>query len=348
VRDEQGRKMSKSLGNIIDPLDMIAKYGTDATRLSLLLGSTPGNDMKLSEEKIAGYRNFTNKLWNISRFILLNIENPRIDIAVAQKNGQTLADEWILSRLNETIKTVTENIEKYNFSYAGETLRDFTWNDLADWYLEIAKIEKGKDEILNYILNTILKLWHPYMPFVTETIWQEVYGGEAMLMVENWPDVLPIHATRDFSMVQAIIVGIRATRAEHKIEPAKLITAFIKTGETYDWLEETAAIIRGLARIESLTISTELEKPVNSLVGFVDRGVEVYIDLAGAVDIGKEKIRLEKEMATVAPYVAALKNKLSNQEFAQNAPAAVVEAEQKKLAEAEEKLKKLEQQLENI
>ena len=226
VRDEQGRKMSKSLGNVIDPLDMIAKYGTDATRLSLLLGNTPGNDMKLSEEKIAGFRNFTNKLWNISRFILLNIENPKMDVAIPE--AKTLADEWILNGLNKTAREISENIEKFNFSMAGEKLRDFTWGELADWYLEIAKVEGGKSEILNYVLNTILKLWHPYMPFVTETIWQEVYGADKMLMVEPWVENGKTAAKpKDFEIIKNIVTGIRSLRAEYRIEPANAPVAQI-------------------------------------------------------------------------------------------------------------------------
>ncbi len=353
VRDEHGNKMSKSLGNIIDPLDMAERYGTDATRLSLLIGSGPGADSRLSEEKIAGFRNFANKLWNIARFVGTT---TKITVQNTQPISITLADKWILSRLNEIVRQVTENIEKYNFSYAGEVLRDFTWSDFADWYLEIAKIEGKKDEILSYILTILLKLWHPYMPFVTEAIWHDICGSEELLMVEKWPtffkdgvypELVEGAGKPDFSLVQGIITGIRATRAEHNIEPGKLITAYIKTGETYDLLEETAPIIRGLARVENLTIAAELEKPEDS-VGFVERGVEVYIDLAGVVDVAKEEERLQREISMVEPYVIALEKKLSNKEFIQNAPGSVVEAEQKKLVDAKDKLIKLQDQLRTL
>ena len=346
VRDEQGRKMSKSLGNIINPLDMIEKYGTDATRLSLLLGNTPGNDTKLSEEKIAGFRNFTNKLWNISRFMLLNIDEPKIDLAMPE--AKTLADEWILSKLSGIIKDVSENIEKYNFSFAGEQLRDFTWGDLADWYLEIAKVEGSKSDILNYILNSILKLWHPYMPFVTETIWQEVYGNDKILMVERLPvstvvlsggyapegslsNGQSVIGEGDFEAIRSVITSIRSLRSEYKIEPAKKIGVYLNAGKKENLFKDSEAIIKSLARLEKLE--------------FVESGAEIALDLAGAVDAEKEKPRLEKEIAEITKYISGLENKLSNQEFVNNAPKLVVEKEQAKLAEAKDKLEKLEEQL---
>ncbi len=333
VRDEQGRKMSKSLGNVINPLDMIAKYGTDATRLSLLLGNTPGNDMKLSEEKIAGFRNFTNKLWNISRFMLLNIEEPKMDVKAPK--AKTLADEWILEELENIKYTVVNGFSNYMFSFSGENLRDFTWVELADWYLEIAKVEGGKSEILNYILNTALKLWHPFMPFVTESIWQEVYGDNQMLMVQSWPETKKhtnlTDASVNFTHIKKIVTSIRSLRAEYKIEPAKKIGANINVGKRKGLVKENEEIIKSLARLEKLE--------------FVDSGAEISLNLAGAVDKEKEKPRLEKEIAEIKKYVVGLENKLSNKDFVNNAPKAVVEKEQTKLVEVKNKLEKLEEQL---
>lgn len=340
VRDEQGRKMSKSLGNIINPLDMIEKYGTDATRLSLLLGNAPGNDMKLSEEKIAGFRNFTNKLWNISRFILLQINNEQLTINNLTPEPKTLADKWILSKLDQAVRDTTVNLDKLSLSIAGEQLRDFTWNDLADWYLEIAKVEGSKSEILNYILNAILKLWHPYMPFVTETIWQEVYGVDKMLMVEVWPTKSPSYqegvggVAGDFEVIKSLITGIRSLRTEYKIEPAKKIVARVNAGKQERVVKENEEIIKALARLERLE--------------FVESGAEISLDLAGTVDKEKEKPRLEKEIAEITKYITGLENKLSNKEFVSNAPKQVVEKEKGKLVEAKGKLEKLQQQLENL
>lgn len=346
VRDEQGRKMSKSLGNVIDPLDMVTKYGADASRLSLLIGNTPGNDLKLSEEKIAGFRNFTNKLWNISRFMLLNIKEPKKDIKIPKP--KTLADKWILEKLNETVRMATENIEKNNFSYAGEQLRDFTWSDLADWYLETAKIEGDKSEILNYALNTILKLWHPFMPFVTEAIWQEVYGAQEMLMVEKWPTFEKKSAGKlEFGIIKNIITAIRSLRAEYKVEPVKKVGVAISAGAKEKLLSENTEIIKALARLENLTIAKKIDRPEGS-VGFVESGAEIFIGLAGLVDFKQEKIRLAEEVASLEKYITGVSGKLSNKEFFQNAPKEIVEKERAKLAEAEEKLIKLNEQLKSI
>jgi len=350
VRDEQGRKMSKSLGNVIDPLDVCKKYGTDAVRLSLLLGNSPGNDCKLSEEKIAGFRNFSNKLWNMSRFMSLQISNFKIQNDRIPET-KTLADQYILLKLNSTIDVVCRLIESFQFSQAGEILRDFTWTELADWYLEIAKIEGNKSEILNYILNTILKLWHPFMPFVTEQIWTEIYSEEKMLMIEKFPQKqnISVHSEvlEDFYIIKNIITGIRSLRAENKIEPAKKLNVSISAGDKVNLLKVNIEIIKGLARVEELNISKKAEK-TKTAIGFVESGVEVFVDLFGAIDIEAEKVRLQKEIANVEPYVIGLEKKLNNIEFVNNAPEKVVMIEKKKLVEAQEKLIKLKSQLNSL
>ena len=347
VRDEKGRKMSKTLGNILDPLDMTSQYGTDATRLSLLIGATPGNDTKLSEAKVAGFRNFTNKLWNISRFMLMNINEPKQDVAAPQAN--TLTDKWILARLHTVVADVSKDIEEYRFSMAGERLREFTWSELADWYLEIAKIEGDKSDILNYILNTILKLWHPYMPFVTEAIWKQVYGQDEMLMIAKWPvgESGSQDNTSNFEVIKAIITKLRALRAEYNIEPAKKVSCIMKSDEHKAYIGENKALFIGLARLEDVSLQDTIEQS-NNLVGFVESGIEVYIDLAGAVDTEKEKARLQKELDHVTPFIASLEKKLSNVGFTSNAPEAVLEQEKKKLADAKAKAEKFQQQLDQL
>lgn len=348
VRDEQGRKMSKSLGNVIDPLDMIAKYGADATRLSLLLGNTPGNDTKLSEEKIAGFRNFANKLWNICRFMLININELKDNID--QPETKTDTDRAILHRLNNLIVSTSANLEKFNFSQAGESLRGFTWNELADWYLEKAKIEGGKSELLNYILNIILKLWHPFVPFVTEAIWQEIYGRSNLLMVQIWPDKfgdedLYVKEWRNIQLVDEIITQIRVARAENDIEPTKRIKVVISAGNKKNLLEQHSQVITRLGtNIDELTIKTSLANPGGWQPIECGGGVEVFIDLSGAID----KDRLAKDFDQTEKYVSGLKKKLANKEFTKNAPEEIVAKEQQKLNEAKEKLTKLQKQLENI
>ncbi|OGH73727.1 MAG: valine--tRNA ligase [Candidatus Magasanikbacteria bacterium RIFCSPHIGHO2_02_FULL_51_14] len=359
VRDEQGRKMSKTLDNIIDPLDMIAKYGTDATRLSLLIGSTPGNDTKLSEAKVAGFRNFANKLWNISRFIIGKIQetNNKMQIDIEEPKGETLADFWILKKLQDIVVMTTRDIEEFNFSHAGEQLRDFTWSELADWYLEIAKIEGGKSDILNYILNTVLKLWHPFMPFVTEQIWSEIYSDTALLMIEHWPKVhilkpYPGYKERrspyiEMPILKSMVTGIRSIRSDYKIEPAKKLRVVISAGTSVGLLEENKHVILGLARLENVTIAKKAEKP-SGAVGFTESGVDVFVDLAGAVDVAKEKARIQKEMEKLAPHAEQLEKKMKNKEFIKHAPKEIVESEKKKMEEAREKLAKLQEQLEML
>ncbi len=344
VRDEQGRKMSKSLGNVINPLDTIAEYGADATRLSLVIGNSPGNDLRLSVDKVAGYRNFTNKLWNIARFMLINIDKPQsvVDLPVAN----TLADRWILNRLGKVAGEVTENIEKFNFSYAGEVLRDFTWGELADWYLEIAKVEGGKAEILNYLLNTVLKLWHPFMPFVTEQIWQEAYG-DGLIMVAGWPKIKIEGNVDDFVLIKDIVSGIRALRAECKIEPVRKLNVAISGNKFIDLLHDNQDVIKQLGRLEVLTIEENISKPEGS-VGFIVGGVEVFVDVGSTIDKEKETVRLQKEIEMTEKYLVGLESKLSNTEFVSNAPVAVVEKEKQKLAEAKDKVEKLKNQLNQL
>lgn len=337
LRDKNGQKFSKSLGNGIDPIEVINEYGADALRYSLVAGISPGNDSKFSTEKIEGGQHLVNKFWNISRFILLNIEDPKKDIELPQVN--TLADKWIISRLHTVILEVTSDLEEYRFSMGAERLREFTWSELADWYLEIAKIEGDKSDILNYILNAVLKLWHPYMPFVTETIWQQVYGEDEMLMVAPWPRAGVVEPQETFEALQNIIRGIRALRAEYKISPSKKLVIYASESNV---ISNNSDVLFGLARLEA--VHAVADKP-QTAIGFSEAGIEVFIDLAGEVDIDAEKSRLEKEIAGVAPYVAAQGKKLSNKGFVDNAPAEVIEEEKKKLEEAVQRLEQLQTQL---
>jgi valyl-tRNA synthetase len=348
VRDEQGRKMSKSLENIIDPLDVAEKYGTDAVRLSLIIGNTAGNDLKMSEEKIEYYRNFANKLWNISRFILLNIDDQSDGTKVPEP--KTLADRWILSRLDSVVESVAVDVEAYNFSRPGETLRDFTWNELADWYLEIAKIEGGKSEILSYLLRTILKLWHPFMPFVTEEIWRLAFATSEkdLLLVQEWPvinaatklDTIPNH----FETIRELITAIRNLRATYNIEVAKKIDVTLYVGDQAMLFNEQIDVIKRLARVNNLTIATQ-GTPVENAVSTVLGSIQIFVSLVGSIDVKEEKTRLQKELDEVYRYAEALQNKLANNDFMIKAPPAVVESEKKKMIETRERISKLEEQL---
>jgi len=354
LRAKDGRKFSKSLGNGLDPLEVIKNYGTDALRLSLIKGVSAGNDSRYYEEKIEGARNFVNKLWNISRYILSTVADPRI---IAERPAAaTEADSWILRRLEETAAAAAQALDQADFSGAGELLGEFTWNDFADWYLEIAKIEKDKDELLLFVLQNLLKLWHPFIPFVTEEIWSKL-GGPNLLMVESWP----VFADRkkgfrsawrrtkpnDFNSVKETIAAIRNLRSENKIDPAKPAAAVIFAGNQTEFLSAQREVIMKLGRLENLVVAAQGEKPKGSAAKIAGE-IEVYLDLAGLIDIEAEKKRLRREEKELEQYVKGLEIKLGNNDFVSQAPAAIVDKEKAKLAAAQEKFDKLKAQLESL
>jgi valyl-tRNA synthetase len=349
IRDDQGRKMSKSLGNVLDPLDLIPKYGTDAVRLSLMMGTTPGLDTKLSEERIKDLRNFTNKLWNISRFILMQIGDWKLDSTASPRVAKTLADEWILSRMDQVVESVTKKIEKYEFSSAGEELRDFTWGDLADWYLEIAKIEKEKELILSYILETILKLWHPFMPFVTEHVWNTA-GLEGKLIVSEWPVKAAGNAPQGggFEVLRTLITDLRRLRAEQGIEPVKKVEYAI-VAQDKSLIEQNLEIVKHLSRAETISFVEAIEDGwATAVSGTMTIGLNIAgpaVGGASAIDVGAEKVKTQKEIAEIEKYVSGLEAQLSNDEFVSKAPDHVVGRMKGKLGEGKVKLNALKDRL---
>ena len=357
VRDDKGRKMSKSLDNIIDPLDVIAKYGADATRLSLVIGNTPGNDLNISEAKIAGFRNFINKLWNISRYILMRV--PKATLVIKPPKPKTLADKWILAEFNSLIILATENLVNYNFSIVGEKIYEFTWSKLADWYVEISKIpaeggaasggEATQNEILLYILQNLLKLWHPFTPYITEAIWQSAGFGD-FLLVQPWPkaqEKIDQKVIKEFDLIKEIITAIRNLRAESKIAPAKKIKAVIISPKNSKLVTSQAEIIKTLARLEELEVLAKPKKLTKSLSAIVS-SEQIYLPVSGMIDIAKEVPRLEQEAKRLAEFITHLEQKLKNQNFVSRAPAAIVEAEKEKLNTSKENLEKIKQQLKTL
>lgn len=332
LRDEQGRKFSKSLGNGIDPIDISDKYGTDALRLSLLLGNTPGNDMRFFEDKVEHWRNTVNKLWNISRFILTNSAK----ISVGEKKPQTssLADEWILSEFNDLIADATEDFEKYNFSSAGEKIYDFTWNKLADWYLEIAKIEKNKDDILLHILSKLLKLWHPFAPFVTEVIWKN-FDEKKPLLIEKWPQPEKNSFSKQkmdqFIQLQNIIIKIRNLKAEAKISVNQKIDIQI-CGINEKQAKSQQKIIEQLAKCQLVFGKS---KPQSEYLQAIEAGLEIYLPVSKDA-----KQKIEQERQKLQKYLSNLEKKLSNKNFLEKAPPEIIQAEQEKLKQTQEKLSK--------
>ncbi len=354
VRNEEGKKFSKSDGNTSDPIDVIKKYGTDALRYSLIAGISPGNDLRFYDEKIESSRNLVNKFWNISRFMLTNIAEPKLEISKQdiEKLDVSLSDKWILAKLDNLISGVTDDLDSFRYSMAATRLTEFTKDDLADWYLEIAKVEGSKDDILNYILNSLIKLWHPFMPFVTEKIWSEIYGEEKMLMVSSYPrkmadghHVAGLNALESFEILRAIITKSRALRGEYKIEAAKKVDVVLLGNSKV--ISENQEVFKRLVRIENLSFAESLDD-TDGYASFVESGLEVYVHVAGAMDTEKELARIKKEIEIVTPFINSLTKKLENKEFVDNAPEVVVKKEQEKLAEAQDKLEKLNTQLNQL
>ncbi len=320
IRDKQGRKMSKSLGNGIDPIDMIDKFGTDALRLSLVIGSSPGADLRIYEEKIAGYRNFVNKIWNISRFILSSVDEVRS--IKKQPKTKTLADKWILSKFNKLIKEVNNDLDNFKFSLAGEKLYHFTWDDFADWYLEISKIEKNKDEILLYILERLLILLHPFIPFITETIWKE-FNSKDLLIVKDWPKVNKIdkNVIINFTELKELIIGLRNLKSKNKIKPTDFPNCYIKSNILdNDYLKLAAT----MSRVN--LINKELD-------------IDPIIINTSKVWINLKKELSDKEKEDLKKYIISLENKLKNKKFTDNAPKEVINQAKINLKIAKDKLK---------
>jgi valyl-tRNA synthetase len=326
VTDQEGKKMSKSLGNGIDPIEVTNKYGADPVRLSLLIGTTPGNNVRMYDEKIAGYRNFVNKLWNISRYILMTTTETDKKV-----EPTTLADRWILAEFENLKRSVTDKIENFNFSPAGEELYEFTWSKLADWYVEIAKIEGNKDAIIRHILCELLILWHPYTPYVTEHIWSQF--NDNMLITQKWPEIKSEYLdVKDFDFVKNTITASRDIKQE--LGTLGKIDIVIYSPDYAKLLEEQKNIIEGLAKVNVFFGEAPSEQATKRVLA----GITVYTNTEASPEI---KARQAKEKTELEKYIKGLRNKLNNKEFRANAPKNIVEAEEKKLKEAEEKLAQL-------
>lgn len=378
IQDKHGKKMSKSKGNGIDPLEMADKYGTDALRLSLFIGSSAGNDMRLYEEKIEGFRNFVNKLWNAARFVQMSLDSHQSLVSSRQsETGNTVsqtsdyrlttsdysdADKWILSRTNKLITEVTESLENYRYSEAGQKLYDFTWNEFCDWYLELSKGDKQNISVLTEVLKTLLMLLHPFCPFVTEVLWEnsrksEVEspksGEETLLALTAWPKTNPEwnfpEAEGDISLLVEVITAIRALRAESKVETNKKITGIIVAkGKAKAFFEANAEEIKKLAKFETLEILEKKASNEQSVTQVIPGGIEIHLPLAGMVDLSKEKERLQKELADAEKQLINLDGRLANEKYMSSAPANLVADTKQKRAETAEKIEKLKDQISHL
>ena len=333
IRDAQGRKMSKSLGNGVDPLDIIAEYGADALRLTLVTGNSPGNDMRFSEEKVAASRNFANKIWNAARFILMNIEGREIGCTLPEK--LFTSDKWILNRFNNVTAAVTENLEKFELGMAVSKLYDFIWDDFCDWYIELAKIRmNGADEqsadsarrVLVWVMSNTLRLLHPFMPYITEEIWQTLpHDGEA-LIVAKWPEydealAFPMEAA-DMEKVMAVIRAVRVRRNEMNVPPSKKAHIYIETAQPAPYAEGSEFIVR-LAYGSAVEIGTSFA--VEGAVTAVTDDAKALLPMDDLVDKAAEIARLTKELQNAQKQLDNVNAKLANEKFTSKAPQNVID-----------------------
>jgi len=360
VRDSQGRKMSKSLGNGIDPVEVIDKYGADTLRFMLITGNTPGNDMRFYWERVESARNFANKLWNASRFMLMNLEGFDKGF-VPEKSDYTLADQWILSRYAKTVQGVTNNLEKFELGEAGRTIYEFIWNEFCDWYIELSKARLYDTEavrarqtaqyVLGYVLEHTLRLLHPFMPFITEEIWQHIPHEGESVMVSAWPanetSKIDDAAEANMTTIMETIKSIRNMRAEVKAAPSKKSPVVLHFAS--ETLQTVFASNQGyltvLASAQPITLeSLVASKPENAMTAVVN-GVEIYLPLKGLIDVEKETARLNKELDMLDNEIKRVTGKLSNVGFIGKAPAELVEKEREKQKGFEEKRSAVQERL---
>lgn len=358
VRDSQGRKMSKSLGNGIDPTEIISKYGADTLRFSLINGVAAGSDMRFSDEKIEGARNFMNKVWNASRFVLLNCEGKTV---LPLKDCKlTVADKWIITRLNKTVKDITLNMEKYEMGVALANLYDFVWNDFCDWYIEFTKpVLYGEDEkkttytisVLIYVLDKIVKLLHPFVPFITERIYQYIPNAMGSVMVSEFPkyDTKQNYsvAVGEIEMVKEIIKTVRNVRSKTGAAPSKKITLYIAT-EKVAAVKAGVSYIKKLAGISEVKFIKDKSELTEKIISQVIDKAELFIPLGELVDFDKERERIKKELENVENEIARASGKLANKGFLDKAPKALVDQERAKYDKFIDMRNKLNKQLADI
>lgn len=354
VRDAQGRKMSKSLGNGIDPLEVIDKYGTDALRFALIIGNSPGNDQRFSDEKVESSRNFANKVWNASRFVLMNFdENP--DFSKVNPAKFTTADKWILSRVNTVINEVTDNLEKFELGIGLQKVYEFIWEEFCDWYIELVKprLYDSEDDtrleaqyVLNYVLSCAMKLLHPYMPFITEEIYMHLINDDQSIMISKWPEYRTDYCFPDdekkMSLIMDAIKNIRNIRAGMNVPPsrkAKII--FVAGKDEGSVISEGRKYFERLAGASDITVQKDKSGISPDAITAIIAGVEIYIPLEDLIDIEKEIERLGKEKAGLEKELERVNGKLSNEGFVSKAPQKLIEEEKAKKVKYQEMYEKV-------
>ena len=350
VRDAQGRKMSKSLGNGVDPIEVIDQYGADALRFSLATGNSPGNDMRFLEEKVQSSRNFANKLWNAARFIRMNLGDG--DVALTLPDTLGMEDKWILSRFNRLVKEVTDNLEKFELGIAVQKLYDFIWDSFCDWYIELCKVhlqgERAEDarRVLVYVMTGILKLLHPFMPFITEEIWQSLPHEGESLMISAWPvytDSLDFAAEeKEMERLMEAIRAIRNRRAEMNVPPSRKAQVYVETGFA-DTFRNGAVFMERLASASEVLVGEKFD--IDGAVSVVTADATIKMPMAELIDIAAEKARLEKEKAGIQKQLDGVLARLANKSFTDKAPENVVAGARENAARLQEQLALLEQSI---
>lgn len=349
ILDKQGRKMSKSKGNVVNPVEMIEQFSADALRLSLVVGAKPGQNMQLYPEKIAGFHATMNKMWNIGRFILTQEKPESLKL---DKSEMSVVDHWILSRLQKVTRDTTRLIDEYQFGEAARALLAFTREEFADWYIEIAKIEKTETarQLLYIVLQRVLRLLHPFIPFITEELWSFIEPQGEKLIREKWPMAdeacMNDAAEKEFATIQELISAVRNIRAEQKILPQKLIAVTIVTQDVKktELIRIHKELFAGLAKVESLEVA-EKQDEGEQRTSVIIKDMQVSVSLVGLVDKDKERANLEEEKIHVMEFIATIEKKLKNKKFVQNAPDVVVTLEKEKLADQQKKLEAIEQKI---
>lgn len=363
VRDKDGRKMSKSYGNVVNPLEVMDQFGTDALRFTLATSGTPGQDLNLNPERIESARNFANKLWNITRFVISKLGSDYAAEGASSTAGSTLADRWILSRYNRLLDDVDRLMKAYNFGEAGRQIQEFMWSEFADWYVEVAKVQLESDastqkttrDVLYTVLEGCVRLLHPFMPFVTEEAWQYLTADrtreQPSIMLSAYPQAttarLDDAAERDWALVQELIVGVRNIRNEYKVEPSRWVAATIAAGERAALLEAQRPLLARLGRVDAqnLTIAATLDERPQGAAALVVADVEAFLPLAGMVDLDAERARLRKELDAAEAEVQRRQGRLGNESFVAKAPAAVVQRERDGLEAMQATAMRLREQL---
>ncbi|MBW2341959.1 MAG: valine--tRNA ligase [Deltaproteobacteria bacterium] len=357
VKDEQGQKMSKSKGNIIDPLEVLDRFGTDAFRFTLAVLAVQGRDIRLSEERIAGYRNFINKIWNAARFVFMNLDDGKF--STIEESDVTLADRWIMTRLGQVAAQVADRFQKYEFNDAASISYQFVWHEFCDWYLEIAKLELfSKDSkrigvaqsVMQTLLSGVVRLLHPFVPFITEEIWQRLPHAQGSVMVAPFPQpsefISDMDSIEQMDLLKAVITGIRNIRGEMNIPPKMSVKTVIdvKGTKEREILRNSATYITSLAKVESIDFVSGVEKPKSSAT-YVFGDIQAHVLLEGLINYDDERRRLQKEMKKIEREMALSRKKLENKDFLSQAPPSIVEGVKEKVDLIGLKLEKLNQNL---